>query len=173
MSFRSFPRFDETTAPTEVRDSLLRTKSAVGGIPAPLARYASSPRMMLSALSGLESFEKGSLEPLEREVVAMTMGRHNGCKLCINHHRHLLRVQKTPSELIEGLERGTPLSSPRLEALRNFVLASLEHHGDVPQAVWTDFREAGYSHAQALDVMLGISVYTLTTFTNRLTETSE
>jgi AhpD family alkylhydroperoxidase len=173
MSFRAFPSFDETTAPAGSREPLAKTQRAFGGIPAPLARYASSPRLLLAALGGLETFEGSSLEPLEREVLAMTMGRYHGCKFCLNHHRHLLRVQNAPAELITALEQGRALASPRLEALRAFILASLEHHGDVPPPVWTNFREAGYSHAQALDVILGISVYTLTTLTNRLTETSE
>jgi len=40
----------------------------------------------------------------------------------------------------------------------------------VPSKVWSDFREAGYSHEQALDVVTGVSVYTLTTLANRLIE---
>ena len=57
-----------------------------------------------------------------------------------------------------------------MEALRRFVLALLGERGDVSPQVWSDFREAGYSHQQALDVVAGVSVYTLTTLTNRLVE---
>lgn len=173
MSLRAFPSFDETNAPAAAREPLTRAKRAFGGIPAPLGRYAGSPRMMLAALGGLETFEQGTLAPVEREVVAMTMGRHHGCQFCLKHHSRLLRSQRAPEPLLEALEQGTPLPSARLEALRSFVLASLHHHADVPNDVWLSFREAGYTHEQALEVMLGISVYTLTTLTNRLTETSE
>lgn len=173
MTQRQFPRFDETTAPAAARQALLANKRAFGAIPEPLARYASSPSMLASALAGLEAFEKTSLAPLEREVLAMTMGHRNGCKFCLDLHRRLLLAEKAPAELIRELEAAGGLSDPRLEALRGFVLALLEHHGDVPLATWTAFREAGYSHEQALDVVTGVSVYTLTTFANRLTETSE
>lgn len=173
MSFRAFPSFDENTAPEEVREPLAATKRAFGGIPAPLARYASSPRMMLAALGGLDSFEKTTLAPLEREVLAMTLGRVNGCKFCVNHHRHLLRAQQAPAELISALESGTALQDRRLEALRAFVVALLQGHGDVPPETWIHFREAGYTHSQALEVVFGVSVYTLTTFANRLTEAAE
>ncbi len=168
--FREFPRFDETNAPADARGPLSEVKRAFGGVPAPLARYASSPRMLRAALSGLDTFDGSSLGSLEREVLAMTMGRQHGCRFCIHHHRQLLRRLDAPAELIDALEQGQPLASPRLESLRAFVLAALEHHGDVPPRTWSDFREAGYTHAQALDVLLGISVYTLTTFANRLTE---
>lgn len=44
---------------------------------------------------------------------------------------------------------------------------------DVDANTWTNFREAGYTHEQALEVVYGIGVYTMTTLANRLTETSE
>jgi AhpD family alkylhydroperoxidase len=173
MTFRNFPRFDETTAPEQAREPLASSKRALGSLPEPLARYASSPSMLHAALAGLRAFESGSLAPLEREVLAMTMGRRNGCSFCLTLHRRLLLAQKAAPELIHALESGAPLADARLEALRAFVVALLDHRGDVPEAVWVGFREAGYDHSHALEVTLGVSVYTLTTFANRLTETSE
>jgi AhpD family alkylhydroperoxidase len=173
MTFRQFPRFDEDTAPVTARDALLQNKRAFGAIPEPIARYASSPLMLGQALAGLHAFEAATLTPLEREVLAMTMGRLNGCQFCLNLHRRLLTAQKAPSELISALETGTSLADQRLETLRDFIVDAVARHGDVTPEVWTRFREAGYSHEQALDVVLGISVYTLTTFANRLTETGE
>jgi len=173
MTQRDFPRFDETTAPAAAREPLARSKRAFGAVPEPLARYASSPLMLGTALSGLDAFEKSTLLPLEREVLAMTMGRVNGCKFCLSLHRRLLQAQKAPAELVDALETGRPLAEPRLEALRQFVLALLNDRGDVSRQVWAAFRQAGYSHEQALEVLTGVSVYTLTTLANRLTETSE
>ncbi len=173
MTQRNFPRFDETSAPCAAREPLAQSKRAFGAIPEPLARYASSPLMLAAALGGLDAFEKSSLSPLEREVLAMTMGRANGCKFCLNLHRRLLAAQKAPPELTLALEGGQPLRDSRLEALRGFVLALLHSRGDVSPEAWSAFREAGYSHEQALEVVVGVSVYTLTTFANRLTETSE
>jgi AhpD family alkylhydroperoxidase len=170
MTFRNFPSFDETSAPAAARDALTHTKRAFGGIPTPLQRYASSPAMLAAALGALEAFEQTSLSALEREVVAMTMGRVNGCSFCLNLHRRLLQSQQAPAALIAALETGSPLDDRRLEALRGFVEASLRERGDVPEATWVAFREGGFSHAQALEVLMGISAYTLTTFANRLTE---
>lgn len=172
MTFRDFPRFDETTAPASAREPLAQSKRAFGAIPEPLTRYASSPLMLGAALHALETFEKSSLGPLEREVLAMTMGRANDCQLCLDLHRRLLKARRVPADLITALEAGAPLPA-RLQALRQFIHAALDSHGNVPRAAWLEFREAGFSHQQALDVVLGISTYTLTTFANRLTETSE
>lgn len=173
MKFRDFPEFDETTAPTDARETLARNKRTFGFIPAPVARYASSPLMLGVTLSGLQSFESAAFTPLEREVLAMTMGRRNGCRFCLQMHRRLLTKHDAPAPLIAALEAGEELSDRRLEALRKLVIALVEHHGDVPAEVWTDFREAGYTHQQALELVMGVGIYTITTLANRLTETSE
>lgn len=173
MAERNFPRFDETTAPTAARAALAATKRRFGAIPEPLARHASSPRLLLTALDGLEAFESTTLAPLEREVLAMTMGVRNRCRFCVELHTRLLVAQKADGDLVSSLRAGEPLRDERLEALRRFVLAVLEHSGDVPPDAWARFVTAGYTHEQALEVVLGVGVYTMTTLANRLTETSE
>ena len=170
MNSRQFPRFDDTNAPAAARPQLAATRAAFGAIPDPVAAYASAPNMMAGALSGLDAFEKTSLTPLEREIVAMTMGRINGCRFCLELHRRLLEKQGAPQTVVTALEQGLPLAEPRLEALRRFLLSALAERGDVEGGVWDDFLAAGYTRAQALEVVLGISVYTLTTFANRLVD---
>lgn len=173
MAKRNFPRFDEQSAPDAAREELARNKRAFGVIPTPIAAYSSSPLMLRAAVQGLASLEESALSPLEREVLAMTMGRANGCDFCISLHKRMLKAQRAAATLIDALEHGSPIEDARLEALRAFVLDALERKGDVSDDVWSRFTDAGYSHAHALDVITGISVYTLTTFANRLTETSE
>jgi len=170
MNTRQFPRFAETDAPAAARAQLAATRAAFGAIPAPVAAYAGAPTMLAAALSGLDAFEKTSLAPLEREVLAMTMGRINGCKFCLDLHRRMLARREAPPALVGALEQGLPLAEPRLEALRRFILGVLAGRGDVEASVWDDFLGAGYTRAQALELVLGISVYTLTTFANRLVE---
>jgi len=49
------------------------------------------------------------------------------------------------------------------------VHAVLDTTGDVPPAELAAFTEAGYTTRNALEVVLGIGTYTLSTFANRLT----
>ena len=113
MTFRDFTRFDETNAPAATREALAQNKRLFGAIPAPLAAYAGSPLLLQAALSALSAFEQSSLLPLEREVLAMTMGRVNGCNFCVSLHRRLLAAQHAPAELVSALEAGQPLQEPR------------------------------------------------------------
>ena len=167
---RSFVAYDLNSAPAAARPTLEENRKKFGKIPAPLARYAASPVTLQAALAGLSAFEQTSLQPLEREVLAMVMARKNGCDYCVRLHRRLLGMLDAPPALSEALERGERLEAPRLEALRSFILALLERTGDVGSEAWHTFLAAGFDRAAALEVVLGIAAYTLTTFANRLTE---
>src|SRR4051812_48864007 len=128
---RAFVSYDLDTAPAAAREVLAENARRFGRIPSPLARLAASPVALQAAMVGLTAFEHSSLAPLEREVLAMTMGVKNGCHYCVSLHRRLLEMLEAPAGLSEALERGRTLESPKLEAVRAFTLALLERTGDV------------------------------------------
>ena len=167
---RSFISYDLDTAPTASRAILAENQRKFGMLPSPLARLAVSPLALSAAVAGLTAFEQSSLAPLEREVLAMTMGVKNGCHYCVSLHRRFLKMLEAPEGLSEALERGQALDSPKLEAVRVFTLALLERTGDVSDEAWRQFLAAGFERAAALEIVVGVAAYTLTTFANRLTE---
>jgi alkylhydroperoxidase family enzyme len=167
---REFIDYDSETAPSAARAILAENKQKFGVLPKPLARLAASPVALEATIAALGAFESSSLAPLEREVLAMTMGRLNGCHFCVALQRRILKMIEAPQAVCEALESGAALESPRLEALRVFTLALLEHKGYVADDVWRQFLAAGFDRAAALEVVLGVATYTLTTFANRLTQ---
>ncbi|HEX6452679.1 MAG TPA: carboxymuconolactone decarboxylase family protein [Trebonia sp.] len=64
---------------------------------------------------------------------------------------------------------GRPLGDPRLEAVRVFTLRVLDSAGDVGEAALREFLGHGYTARNALEVVLGIGTYTMSTLANRLT----
>jgi len=167
---RSFTDFDLDTAPAAARELLAENQKKFGKIPSPLARLAASPVALGAALSGLSAFEESGLTRLEREVLALTMGHRNGCHWCVALHTRLLKQLDPPAGLADALAEGKQLAEPRLEAVRAFTLALLERTGDVSDEAWQQFLGAGFDRARALEVVVGVAAYTLTTFANRLTE---
>jgi alkylhydroperoxidase family enzyme len=84
------------------------------------------------------------------------------------HTATLARHDADPA-LIEALRDGTTLPEPRLEALRRFTVAVLDHRGAVGDAELDALLAAGWQPRHALDVVLGVGTYTISTFANRLT----
>ncbi|WP_233564994.1 carboxymuconolactone decarboxylase family protein [Micromonospora musae] len=85
-------------------------------------------------------------------------------------HTATLTRHRAAPELIAALRAGTALPGDRLEALRRFTLAVLDRRGAVPEEELTAFLAAGYLPRNALDVVLGVGTYTISTFANRLVD---
>src|SRR5262249_28164478 len=107
---------------------------------------------------------------VEQEVVAMTVARISGCRFCLALHTQLLGKLPGGPAMARALAAGERLGDARLAALQSFVEDVIATRGDGGATSWTAFRAAGFTHADALDVVLGVGAYTLTTFANRLTQ---
>ncbi len=156
------------SAPERSRASLLATQKQFGFLPSPVALMASSPASLEAFHRLLMIFEHASLNALEREVLIFTVARHNGCHYCMALHS-AVTTQQGHADLVTALRAGTALADARLEALRQFTLALLQTHGQATDAQLAAFRRAGFTAENALDVVVGIATFTLSTFANRLT----
>ena len=172
MSVTSSPVFPSHTvesAPPAARRTMTSVQEHWGYLPSGVARLATSPRTLDGFLKLNGMFEASSLDPVSREVLVMTIATRNGCHICVAIHTQRLSAMDAGPELIAALRAGLPLADPRLEALRVFVHRVLDTAGDVGEAALRAFLAHGYTAEQALEVVLGIGTYTLSTFANRLT----
>jgi AhpD family alkylhydroperoxidase len=106
----------------------------------------------------------------EREVLAFVLAYENACGYCMALHTVLAEQVEGVAPEIDALRHGASPGDPRLAVFASFVRATLAEKGNVSDAAWTAFRSAGYTEENALDVVLGIATYTLTTFANRLVQ---
>ena len=156
------------SAPAESRPIIENTVEHLGHLPDAVAKLAESPEMLGGFLQASGRFEASTLDPLAQEVVVMTIATRNGCRVCIGMHTGRLRQLNAGSALITALRDQTPVADARLEALRQFTLRVLATTGDVPDDEIEQFLAAGYTRRNALEVVLGIGTYTMSTLANRL-----
>src|SRR5690606_32354173 len=108
----------------------------------------------------------------EREVVQITAATLNGCGFCVAGHTALARKKLAmPEEVIQALRQVNPLDDARLNALARFTQAVLQKKGQVDDEELQALIEAGYSQANALEVVLGVSLATLCNYANNLAQT--
>jgi ribosomal-protein-alanine N-acetyltransferase len=160
------------SAPPAARRFLAATRDHLGYLPAGMARMAASPQIVDGFLKLNAIFESTGLEPLAREVVVMTVATRNRCHICVAMHTAMLAAHGASAELIEALrdpDRAEPLPDERLDAIRVFTRRVLDTAGGVGDQALRDFLAAGYTTQNALEVVLGIGTYTMSTLANRLT----
>ena len=164
-----FPAHTIETAPEAARRTMGAVEKQFGFLPGAVARLAESPQLLDGFLRVVGMFEASTLDRTSQEVLVMTIAVRNGCHLCLAMHTGKLRGLGADEALIAALQAGEPLADPRLEALRTFVLEVFATTGDVPDDSVRSFLGHGYTLRNALEVVLGIGAYTMSTFANRLT----
>ena len=157
------------SAPAAVRPALRGTIAQLGFLPSAMARMAASPALVGAFGKALASWEACSLSHVEREVVTLTIAHVVGCEVCVAMHASIVDRTIGDPVLLAALRAQTPLVAPRLEALRLFTIAALRERGEVDEETLAGFFAAGFGPEQALEVILGIATYTLSTYANRLT----
>jgi AhpD family alkylhydroperoxidase len=139
-----------------------------GAVPDAVARLAASPELLNGFLALSASFERCTLDPLSREVVIMTVAVRNQCHVCVALHTGKLRKLGAETELIASLREERVLADERLEAIRRFTLDVLSTAGAVDDDALKALLVHGYTERNALEVVLGIGTYTMSTLANRL-----
>lgn len=169
MTVTAFPTHTADTAPEPAPAMLDRVTRQFGFTPVAVARMAGSPELLAGFLQANAVFERCSLTALQREVVIMTVARRHGCHLCLAMHTASLYRLGAAEVLVAALREGATLPDEQLEALRAFTLTVMDCHGAAGESAVDALLTAGYDRRHALDVVLGVGVYTLSTYANRLT----
>jgi AhpD family alkylhydroperoxidase len=158
------------TAPEAARRAMITTEQHVGYLPSAVARLATAPQLLNGFLKLSAMFEATSLDPIARETVIMTIATRNRCHLCVAMHSAKLEQLSADPALITALRANEPLPEARLERLRQFTTTVVDTAGDVPDEALDAFIAADFTAQQALEVVLGIGTYTMSTLANRLTK---
>lgn len=154
-------------APEAARPFLQTALNNSGYIPNLLGVLANAPAALETYLtvSGLNA--KASLGLPEREVVQLVAATTHGCDFCVAGHTAVARNKaRLPEPVIEALRARGELPDARYEALADFTRAVIASRGAVTDEQFEAFRAAGFDQAQALEVILGVSLATLCNFAN-------
>lgn len=162
---------DPTTAPAAARPILEGAQKAFGFVPNLLGNMANAPALLQAYMAVSAAFDQTSLSAAERQVVLLATSVRNECTYCVAAHTVIAGMQQVPADVVEALRTRQPIGDTRLEALRRFVEEIVESRGWPSVATERAFFDAGYSQAQALEVLVGVGQKTLSNYMNHLAGT--
>lgn len=167
----SFPIMNASSAPEASQPILQTVQKKMGMVPNLIGTFAASPAT-LQAYSALSAaFDSSSLTAEEKQVVLITTSVVNNCSYCVAAHSTISAMQKINPATISALRQGTAMPTPKLEALRSFTRLATEQRGQVGDAAVASIIGAGYTSAQVMEILIGISLKTLTNYTNSVAHT--
>lgn len=166
------PKSIETAEP-KASEHLATAQKKLGFIPNMYANMANAPHLLATYLFGYEQFRSESgLTPAEQEVVLLTISRHNKCSYCMAAHSMLAdNVSKVPSMVTQAIRDGAEIDDAKLRALSELTRTILKKQGWLDSKDVDAFLQAGFQQSHILDVLLAISVKTISNYANHLFDT--
>lgn len=152
------------------KEVLDRALKQVGFIPNMYGYMVNSPALLDTYLFGYNQFRTESgFNPVEQEVVFLTISRENGCHYCVSAHSVIADAfSKVPIEVTDAIRNGTPIPDARLKALHDFTRELVNTRGRPGKDEVAAFIAAGYAEDHVLSILLAISVKILSNYANHL-----
>lgn len=166
-----FKLHDAATAPAASRPILENVEAAWNFVPNLHRVLAESPATLEAYGAVFALFDKSSFTPAERQVIYLAINFVNECEYCMSGHTALAAMAGVDGDTIEALRENVPLSDARLEALRTFTARLTETRGELAAGEVDAFRAAGFTNAQILEVILAVSVKTISNYVNHIAKT--
>ncbi|MCV6547299.1 MAG: carboxymuconolactone decarboxylase family protein [Cohaesibacter sp.] len=132
---------------------------------------AESPALLDAYLSLSKIFATTSLSETERQIIAMSNNRLNGCTYCMAAHSVIAKKGGVPEDVIEALRTNQSIQDPKLEALRQFAIEINESRGWPKESSIEALLAVGYSRQTVLEVILGTAYKVLSNYTNHVAST--
>ncbi|MBI3994211.1 MAG: carboxymuconolactone decarboxylase family protein [Candidatus Lambdaproteobacteria bacterium] len=166
-----FPLHTLETAPAGAQPILNGVKAKMGFVPNLLAKLAEAPVALeaYTTLSGI--FDKASLAPGERQLVLLTSAVENACEFCVAAHSAGAKRVKVNPQVVSALREGKTVPDARLKALTDFTRAVVQERGWVGEQKVEGFLAAGFTPQQVLEVLVGVTLKTLSNYANHIVDT--
>ena len=158
------------TAPEGSKASLQGLRERIGMIPNLAASMSECPELLRGFLSIREILYAGTFTSAEIQVLALTNAFENGCQYCMSLHSTFALKEGVSNETVQALRAGDSPKEAKLRALSTLSRQLVRERGRVREEDLRAFHAAGYSKAQALEVILGVAVSILPNFAHHVTQ---
>ena len=169
MSRLSIPSVD--TAPEAAKPLLAAVNQQLGVVPNLMKVVAHSPAALEGYLSLNTALSRGVLAGHLRERIALGLAQYNGCDYCLSAHDYLGRnvAKLSPQDITAA--RDFHATEARTAAALSFTQRVASKQGQVSDADLQAVRDAGYSEAEVIELVLHVALNVLTNYVNNVAQT--
>ena len=169
----SLPLRTTDDADPAVSAPLQSVKAGMGMVPNMYAGMVNLPALLETYSFGYNKFRsEGGFNPVEQEVVYLTISRFHECHYCVAAHSFVGdMMSKVPTEVTDAIRADQPIADSKLQELRNFTHAMVESRGNPSPAEAEAFLAAGYTEVHMLAIILAISTKVISNYSNHIQHT--
>jgi uncharacterized peroxidase-related enzyme len=159
------------SAPAASRPLLEGVKKQLGSVPNLFRVVANSPAALEGYLNLNSALTRGSLDGKTRERIALAVAEANDCGYCLSAHTYLGKNLAKLDDAEITANRNGFSNDPKAQAAVRFAVAIVKARGHVSDADIQSVRAAGYDDAQIVEIVLHVTLNTLTNYINEVAGT--
>ena len=167
----TFPVHSTETAPEASKELLNGAQKRIGFVPNLMRVMAEAPVTLEAYQTLMALFEKTSFSATEKEVITLSISSINKCHYCLAAHSTIAKMKKVPADIIEAASKGGELADAKLDALAKLTRSITETRGWPEEALLDAFYAGGYTTANYLELLVGVTMKTLSNYVNHQANT--
>lgn len=169
MSDTQFKHYTADTAPAGSRELMKNIQGSYGFMPELFAYMAESPEVLEAYVTVNKLISKTSLTAAQQQLVLFAISRKNSCDFCQVAHEAVGLKSGLDKDTLAALKADKTISSKTDSALVTLAQTIVEKRGWLEDSDLAAFYEAGFGPRQVMEVILCVSLKTLSNYTNHLT----
>lgn len=158
-------------SPAASQPLLEAVKKQLGVVPNLFRLVGNSPAALEGYLGLNGALAKGALEAPTRERIALAVAQVNGCDYCLSAHSYLGKNLAKLSDAEIAANRNGGSADPKADAAVRFAVELVNSRGHVSEAGVKAVKQAGYTDAQLIEIVLHVALNTLTNYVNEMAKT--
>ena len=163
------PALDQTPAAT--RPLLDAVGKQLGVVPNLMKVLGNSPAALGGYLDLNAALAKGALGAKTGERIALAIAEVNGCSYCLSAHTYLGRHVAKLDDAEMAANRNGGSGDPKADAAVRFAANVARERGHVTDAAVRAVKDAGYTDAQVMEIVVHVALNTLTNYVNVVAQT--
>ncbi|MDT0553553.1 carboxymuconolactone decarboxylase family protein [Urechidicola vernalis] len=159
---------DTTTG--KAKELFNAVQKKLGFIPNLIKVMGNSPALLETYLSLGQLTASGNFNNKFREQLALAIAEENSCNYCLSAHTAIGKMNGLTDEQTEQNRQGLA-DDTKVQAALKFAQEITRTRGQVTSDTINNFKAAGHSDGDALEIVLNVVSNTLTNYVNHLAET--
>jgi uncharacterized peroxidase-related enzyme len=151
------------------KEILTQIEDKYGFVPNLFGYMAEAPYLIEAYVMLSELLEKTQFTPAQQQVALLAVSHYNGCEFCQVAHRAFGKMNKANAQTLNAIVGNSEIEDVSDKALVDMVVAMTEQRGEVSDAQINSFLAAGFTRRNIYDLVLIISIKTLSNYANHLT----
>jgi uncharacterized peroxidase-related enzyme len=158
-------------APAESQALLAGVKSRLGTVPNMYRIIANSPAALEAFLGFYSALDKGDVDPLTRERIALAVAEANGCDYCLSAQIYRVRKGAMLDDAEITANRSGASNDIKADAAVRFAAKLTRERGQVSEADVEAIKRAGYSDADIVEVIANVAINVFANIINEALKT--